>query len=199
MWCEVKVSNDHWERSNGNDSLPCSGTHCHICTNVKVVFNHHHQCSLSCDGHHHFSSCWNCCWYMCREVQSYLSKHCLSNGFITSQPSTSIPTRIPSHDSVNNRCAVYNRIILHWDQLLRGLAQCVFPFAADQLIGASVEQLSFCCVWIFWDLSVPISQCYWRFFQWLFWYCSWNSINSFIFVMASIFTYFKHLLIISLS
>ena len=32
---------------------------------------------------------------------------------------------------------------------------CVFPFAADQLIGASGEQLSFAVYWIMWGFVLP--------------------------------------------
>ena len=35
--CQVQISKDHWERSNSNDGVQCSGTHCHICTTARVI------------------------------------------------------------------------------------------------------------------------------------------------------------------
>ena len=74
---------------------------------------------------------------------------------------------------------------------------CVFPFSADQLIGASGEQLSFAIYWLTWGLFIAI------------YLIPLNAISSdyidfaveagsflFISVMAFIFSYCKHLFII---
>ena len=75
---------------------------------------------------------------------------------------------------------------------------CVFPFAADQLIGASGKQLSFTVYWIIWGciIAYKITQLLKRtstdYFDTVV------EVASFLYVlvMALIFTYFKHLLTI---
>ena len=100
--------------------------------------------SCSIDLHHHFSNCWNCCWWMCHS-----SKHCYSNWIIFPQhtihtfPGGITSTFVPTFVLLGLHCIGGSCYVA-----------CSFPFIGNQLIGASGEQLSFAMYWLMWGFVI---------------------------------------------
>ena len=73
------------------------------------------------------------------KVQAYSSNHCDSYTFLSHQSVVNTPSRLSSHHSRNSLCSLYSRIILHWDQLLRGLCLSFYCRPTDRSIWRTAQ------------------------------------------------------------
>ena len=103
-------------------------------------------------SNHHFSNYWNCCWYTCKRYKitqasvALLMASSLFNILLIFLQDYLLTI---AEDSLyvlctNGLCCIGTSCYV----------ACAFPFAADQLIGTSGEQLSFAVYWMMWGFVI---------------------------------------------